>query len=120
MNITTESSREQHQEFLKALANAEPIHGWSVQCLDCDAYLWHHSDHEDVKLYLSPFFEGYARVLLTVCPRGGNSHTGDPTNVFRQSLTLDEFRVIATRMIETAMNLGKLPDTRTVEKQPTE
>lgn len=111
ITITTKSSSDRHQEFI---AHVEPIHGWSVQSLDCGAYVWHHPDHEKVKLFLTPFFEGYSRVLLTICTWGESPYTGDPTNTSKESMTMEQFRAIATRMIERAMNLGKLPDTRTV------
>lgn len=112
MNISVGSNREEHQSFLTKLSESEPIHGWSVQCLDCDAYLWHHPNHDKVKLFLTPFFEGYSRVLLTICTWGQKPHVADPINLTINSLTLDEFRGIAVRMIERAMNSGHLPDTR--------
>ena len=111
-NLTPGMTAEQNLDFIAEFNEDGPIHGWSPQSLDSGAYLWSNPEHESCRLYLTPYFEDYNRVIITVCPRGISPTVGEAEWI-GERLTASKFREIATRMIEAEMNKGTLPKQET-------
>lgn len=112
MIITTKSSAADHETFFQLLQEREPVLGWHLSYLSHGAYMWECEQHEHWKVYCTPFFEGYSRVLITYAPPNNQPpSSGVPKTVPKGNLTIEEFLADVQRMFLIGMSRGRIPKT---------
>lgn len=97
--IKFDANEKDHWDFIKSIQQLDDIFGWKVVSMSCGAYVWLNEKNKNVTIYITPYFEKYKRICITICPYGEMPVTMDPIPLHNDELTTQDFHDIVKRKI---------------------